>query len=98
MIRHSLVAAALIGVFAAAPANACMRNRTPAKLALVDQSLEKTKLKADKIAEVKELRIRASALSMERKYREAEDAADSALRILKVRWQEPKTSGPPTRC
>jgi hypothetical protein len=98
MIRRLLVAAVLIGAFAATPANACMRDRTPSKLVLVDQSLEKTKLSADKIAEVKELRTKASGLSMERKYREAENAADSALRILKVKWQEPKTSGPPTRC
>ncbi len=97
MIRRLLVATALIGVLAA-PAKACMRDRTPSKLVLVDQSLEKTKLKADKIAEVKALRTKASGLSMERKYREAESAADDALRILKVKWQEPQTSGPPTRC
>jgi hypothetical protein len=98
MIRHLLVATALIGAFAAVPANACMRDRTPDKLVLVDQSLEKTRLTAEKIAEVKELRTRASALSMERKYREAENAADSALRILKVKWQEPKVTGPIPRC
>jgi len=98
MIRHLLVAAALIGAFAA-PANACMRDRAPAKLVMVDQALEKNaNLKAEKIAEVKDLRAKASALSMEKKYREAENAADSALRILKVKWHEPKTSGPPTRC
>jgi hypothetical protein len=98
MIRRFLVAAALTGAFAAAPANACMRDRTPSKLMLVDRSLEKTKLGPEKIAEVKDLRTRASGLSIERKYREAERAADEALRILKVKWQEPKVTGPIPRC
>ena len=98
MIRRFMVAAALIAACAVAPANACMRDRTPAKLVLIDQSLEKSRLPPGKVAEVKELRTQAAGLSMERKYREAENAANSALRILKVKWQEPKTSGPPTRC
>jgi hypothetical protein len=75
-----------------------MRDRTPAKLVLVDKSLEKTKLSAAKAAEVKDLRTKAAVLSMERKYREAENFADSALRILKVKWQEPKPTGPIPRC
>jgi hypothetical protein len=96
MIRP--LAVALLALAFAAPAHACMRDRTPAKLVLVDQALEKNTLSAEKAAEVKELRTRASMLSMERKYREAESAANSALRILKVKWQEPKVTGPLTRC
>ena len=98
MIARSL-AAVLLGTLAfTAPADACMRNRTPAKLVLVDQALEKNALSAAKAAEVRELRSRASTLSMERKYHEAESAADSALRILKVKWQEPRVTGPISRC
>ena len=96
MIRP--LAVALLALAFAAPSHACMRDRTPAKLVLVDQTLEKKTLSAAKVAEVKELRTKASALSMERKYREAESAADSALRILKVKWQEPPVTGPVTRC
>ena len=96
MIRS--LAVVLLALAFTAPAHACLRDRTPAKLVLVDQSLEKAKLSAEQTAQVKELRTKASALSMERKYREAENAADSALRILKVKWQEPKVTGPVTRC
>jgi hypothetical protein len=97
MIRRSLAALALIALVAA-PAEACMRNRTPAKLALIDKSLENAKLGAEQAAEVKELRTKAAALGMERKYREAERAANDALRILKVKWQEPPVKGPISRC
>jgi hypothetical protein len=92
------LAIALLALAFAAPAQACMRDRTPAKLVLVDQALEKAKLSAAQVAEVKELRTKASSLSLERKYREAESAADSALRILKVKWQEPPVTGPVARC
>jgi hypothetical protein len=92
------LAVALFALALAAPAQACIRDRAPAKLVLVDRALAKAKLSAEKMAAVKELRTKASALSMERKYREAESAADSALRILKVKWHEPKVTGPVTRC
>jgi hypothetical protein len=92
------LAVALVALAFTVPAEACMRDRTPAKLVLVDQALEKTKLGDAKVAEVKELRAKASALSMERKYREAENAADRALRILAVKWQEPPVTGPVSRC
>jgi hypothetical protein len=100
MIRRSLAAIAHLGACAlmASPADACMRHRTPGKLVLIDQSLEKADLSAELAAEVRELRNRAAALSMGRDYRRAERVADSALRILKVKWQEPKPTGPLARC
>jgi hypothetical protein len=96
MIR--CLAVAFFALASVAPAQACMRDRAPAKLVLVDQALEKAKPGAAKVAEVKELRSKSSALSMARKYRAAENAADDALRTLKVKWQEPKQTGPLTRC
>jgi hypothetical protein len=96
MIRS--LAVALIALAFTAPAHACMRNHTPAKLVLIDEALEKAKLSAAKAAEVRDLRSKASTLSMDRKYHDAGIVADSALRILKVKWQEPPVTGPIPRC
>lgn len=100
MARSLLVALAFVGCLAltATSANACMRDRTPDKLVLIDKTLETKALSAVEIAQVRDLRTKASTLSVARKYREAENAADAALRILAVTWEEPKPAGPPTRC
>jgi hypothetical protein len=103
MTRIALATLALVGALALnsvnpAPASACMRNRTPAKLVLVDEALGKKKLNAETIAKVKDLRAKASDLSIARKYSDAEAAADQALKILAVKWQEPPITGPIPRC
>jgi hypothetical protein len=98
-MARRFLAVALLGACAlATPAQACMRDHTPAKLVLIDKALEKKRLSAGKAAEVKELRSKASLASMERRYAEARNAADSALHILKVKWQEPRPTGPISRC
>jgi hypothetical protein len=102
-IALATLALALVGALALnsvnpAPAAACMRNRTPAKLLLIDEALGKKALNAETIAKVKDLRAKASDLSIARKYHNAEAAADEALKILAVKWQEPPITGPIPRC
>ena len=65
------------------------------KIAAISVALESAKLTEEKRAEITALRDKAREWNLPGKYVEAQAAADTALKLLKVKYREPRSN---TRC